>query len=524
PIDSIRKNLILGIIASNDLLLGLDNLMEISNLLFGVHTRRSGKITLNFNYLKFSFLKRMKKSPAGTLDQLISILYSVEKWTTNDFDNNINLVQLAMFKLSVFEKVNTYIEVNLANYGDRTKGFHKQYGVDLINDQFEVAKAIWLAIAYYVGNNKISFYSINLRYKGTQTPVGYIPSRLTDYSKILGKNVLSNYLNLIDSLIEEELLITRRQDINYDKIFAYDNALRAILEYTGIYHFEKTRSQVQNTLTHDLLIDSHQYLTHKPSPSQVSNYVNPQISTNGLLTAYEMQDQGLYNHLQLIDMWKGFPDWISSIPVKLRIEKTFNKKLLGLTIDDRKTLTTRLLEGEIVKQYTKTTQNPKLIQQLLDAAELVKDRVSKDLDPDDAHKEIRKIISERSPLFLGGEIPVWITLHNTYTGLIDILLYDPETKTIYVVDYKPDLDYNDFRKNNFVVSIPQLAAYGLTEEDLIDIQVECIMFNDAAAWVFDPNEVLAPIDAFMLEIDDTWVPPWLEFSNLVLFKKMFRLY
>ncbi len=112
-------------------------------------------------------------------------------------------------------------------------------------------------------------------------------------------------------------------------------------------------------------------------------------------------------------------------------------------------------------------------------------------------------------------------MKNMYTGIIDLLLFDPETKTLYVVDYKPDLSYNSFLADAFVVSIPQLAGYGLTMEEIADINLQCIMFNDEAAWIFSPDNVLAPIDAFMLASDSSWVAPWIEFSNLVAYKEYF---
>ncbi|KKN34419.1 hypothetical protein LCGC14_0793950 [marine sediment metagenome] len=93
--------------------------------------------------------------------------------------------------------------------------------------------------------------------------------------------------------------------------------------------------------------------------------------------------------------------------------------------------------------------------------------------------------------------------------------------TLYVVDYKPDLTYNNFLRDSYVNSVPQLAGYGLTMEEIADVNLQCIMFNDGAAWIFDPNDVLAPIDAFMLASDSSWVAPWTEFSNLVEYKKQF---
>ena len=41
------------------------------------------------------------------------------------------------------------------------------------------------------------------------------------------------------------------------------------------------------------------------------------------------------------------------------------------------------------------------------------------------------------------------------------------------------------------------------------------MFNDEAAWVFDPDDVFAPIDAYMYQYDNPWVSPWWEFSHFI---------
>ncbi len=166
----------------------------------------------------------------------------------------------------------------------------------------------------------------------------------------------------------------------------------------------------------------------------------------------------------------------------------------------------------MIKQYIRTSlQTPQLIQELFNTAEDVKDMISKGMDPHKAHKKIIEIMAS-TPYFVRGEIPIWISMVNTYTGLIDLLLFDPATKTIYIVDYKPDLVYNDYGTYGFVNSIPQLAAYGLSAEQIANIQVECILFNIDAAWVFDPTLVLNPIDDFMLAADPTWVAPWAEFS------------
>ena len=65
-------------------------------------------------------------------------------------------------------------------------------------------------------------------------------------------------------------------------------------------------------------------------------------------------------------------------------------------------------------------------------------------------------------------------------------------------------------------AVPQAAVYGLTLQEQTGITVQSIIFNDEAAWVFDPALVLASIDEFMTDqyelFGKTWIPPWIEFS------------
>ncbi|KKN07526.1 hypothetical protein LCGC14_1066040 [marine sediment metagenome] len=93
-----------------------------------------------------------------------------------------------------------------------------------------------------------------------------------------------------------------------------------------------------------------------------------------------------------------------------------------------------------------------------------------------------------------------------------MLLYDPVSKKLYIADYKPDLDFEDFGNHNahdsFINSIPQIAAYALLFKEKFGIEVEGLIFNSEGAWTFKPNVVLNPINTFMLGIYPTWIPPW----------------
>jgi hypothetical protein len=225
------------------------------------------------------------------------------------------------------------------------------------------------------------------------------------------------------------------------------------------------------------------------------------ISSSGLsaIQAYP----GLAKHLQTIKFWEGFPPFIQKIYDDTIHMSSFNGKLTGFAkiIDKwaKTALTTKLLRT-VVTQYTATSsQTPKFIQQLLDTAELVRFNVNQGiLKQKDAHKALASIMKSSS-YFIGSEVPVWIELENMYTGHMDLLLFDPATNTFYIVDYKPDLVYNNFGIYAFTNAIPQLAAYGLTIQEQADINVECIIVNDEAAWIFDPALVLDPIDEFMTD-------------------------
>ncbi len=262
----------------------------------------------------------------------------------------------------------------------------------------------------------------------------------------------------------------------------------------------------------------------KESRPYVNRIIKPKITMEGKYIAYHsLPNPDLYNHLEVVgDMFKGFPSWID-FDNTIAIERNFNKKLKGLKEGSRRTLSQKLL-NTVIEQYTKADEGRlKIVDVLLQTATAVKWMVTNELiTQPQAHEAIISIMNLNEPgRFIGGEVPVWIEMKNMYTGAIDLLLFDPETKTLYVVDYKPDLAYNSFLDNEYVVSVPQLAAYGLIMEEIADVNLMCIMFNDEAAWVLNPNDVLAPIDAFMLTTDSSWTSPWLEFSNLVAYKKQF---
>ena len=508
--DSLRKELILDIISSHTVLLGMGH-RDISNLLFRFLSR---------DYIGNSFLVKMESNPAGRLHILLNIIYSVESWRTIDFDNNINFDQLGELKKTVIKKVEDYIKANLLEIGDGTEGFYKLYGPEFVYDQYKVVKAFWFAIMKTVneGKGNFGFDKIMDLYAMSSTPSGYLLKGLNSYSKKFGLSTIKKLVTIINILAETEMLNARAGNIAYDKIFALDNAIETIAEYIGIYHMGKTKAEVQNTVMLDLLNEINDLLAKKAYYERI--FPNPNLADD--LTAVQAYPD-LVDHLQLIDFYNGFPGWVMTYPGSMSISETFNKKLTGfsgyLGRSYKFTISQKLL-NTVITQFTKTssnTRNNALIQELLLAASAVKGMVrSGVITQKEAHKAITGLM-KTSSFFVGSEIPVWIEMVNMYTGQIDLLLFDPSTNTIYVVDYKPDLIYNNYASLAFVNSAPQLGAYGLTLEQQANINVQCILFNDAAAWVFDPALVLGLIDDFMLAADSSWVAPWIEFSYLLSF-------
>jgi len=92
---------------------------------------------------------------------------------------------------------------------------------------------------------------------------------------------------------------------------------------------------------------------------------------------------------------------------------------------------------------------------------------------------------------LAKEVLVWISVvvpkskSSFLTGHIDLLLFDGNT--LYVADYKPESE----KERGFIVSIPQVASYGLILNSLIsNLSIKCISFNENYAWEYNPSILL----------------------------------
>ncbi|GAG62360.1 unnamed protein product, partial [marine sediment metagenome] len=99
------------------------------------------------------------------------------------------------------------------------------------------------------------------------------------------------------------------------------------------------------------------------------------------------------------------------------------------------------------------------------------------------HEPILKNILIKDKDSVAIEVPIWKKVkNNSYvTGHIDLIQVD--NNHIKVIDYKPE--------GKFLISLPQVAVYGLLARTLLNIKnLKCISFNKDKAWEYSPNLIL----------------------------------
>ena len=121
---------------------------------------------------------------------------------------------------------------------------------------------------------------------------------------------------------------------------------------------------------------------------------------------------------------------------------------------------------------------------------------------------------------LAIEVPIWTTTQDkltaseikinsftcmsneTFTGHIDLLLYDETDGSLVVADYKPE--------NYLMRSLPQVATYGLVMKRVLRFpKVKCVSFSKDKAWVYDPEIIRTQIPKYLRQYGDPDLP-WLE--------------
>ena len=109
------------------------------------------------------------------------------------------------------------------------------------------------------------------------------------------------------------------------------------------------------------------------------------------------------------------------------------------------------------------------------------------------HNSILKNILIKDENSLAIEVPIWKEFQDTcLTGHIDLIQL--ENKTLKIIDYKPE--------GNFLISLPQVAMYGLIIKKIFDIDdLRCVSFNKEEAWEYDPRILVEDITSFLDSIN-----------------------
>ncbi len=114
------------------------------------------------------------------------------------------------------------------------------------------------------------------------------------------------------------------------------------------------------------------------------------------------------------------------------------------------------------------------------------------------HDPVLKNILIKDKDSIAIEVPVWKRLKNlSLTGHIDLIQI--HKNLVKVIDYKPE--------GNFLVSLPQVAMYGLIFKDIFDIKtLKCISFNINEAWEYNPEILLTDIKQYLIskKIERPW--------------------
>ncbi len=318
--------------------------------------------------------------------------------------------------------------------------------------------------------------------------------------------------------VEIQEMIATGNDVDfYDAIFAFENALDAIYRYTGTYYMGIQR----NTALSEVLTSIKKHLSDIALRAIPSIYQTPvKITKNSLMLDILNQYPELKKHLNHVNLLQGFPmEILEKYSEAVRISY-LNKKITGFTTDAQRKIKMDFIKNKLIKtgtiqQYVygkDKSKIPSIINELFEKSQDVWNGIESPLKG--ARNSIsHELLADRflsSTSFIGSEIPVWIYLgEDLYAGHIDLLLYKDDT--LYVVDYKPDMDMGD-GYTNFLNSVPQVAGYGLTIQKQTGIKVECIIVNKNGAWQFNPNGILEKINDFMAENKEGFVPPWGDFT------------
>ena len=157
-------------------------------------------------------------------------------------------------------------------------------------------------------------------------------------------------------------------------------------------------------------------------------------------------------------------------------------KIKGIRNSYLKVFSKKLIRNGIIEPYDRSSK-------LLKLTKNVFDNFDKFLNKKPGHNPILKNILIKDENSLAIEVPIWKKFQDTcLTGHIDLIQL--ENKTLKVIDYKPE--------GNFLISLPQVAMYGLLIKKIFDINdLKCVSFNKEEAWEYDPIILVEDITTFL---------------------------
>jgi hypothetical protein len=101
------------------------------------------------------------------------------------------------------------------------------------------------------------------------------------------------------------------------------------------------------------------------------------------------------------------------------------------------------------------------------------------------HSTILKNFLIKDARSIAIEVPLWEN-NLPITGHADLIQFH---EGIIVADYKPE--------NHFLISLPQVATYGVLLAKQFQLPVKCISFSNKNAWEYSPNILMERIIPFM---------------------------
>jgi hypothetical protein len=170
----------------------------------------------------------------------------------------------------------------------------------------------------------------------------------------------------------------------------------------------------------------------------------------------------------------------------------------GLSKSQRVFLTSKLIEGNLIRrQGEAASELPSYVQKVRQTFKEMK------LPPPN-HFPILNNLLITDARSLAVEIPVF-SLDPRYSGHIDLLQYSG-TNEIAVLDYKSETE------DQFITFIPQVSLYAITLFKLIFtfgslFKYKCVIFNDKAAWSFDPIVVIDFLEPLLtrFNVNTLWI-------------------